>query len=69
MISEDRMTTFVAVSPTLIAPVAIALARYDRADFLLGLSSDFWAGALIGLSISAALFAITHITRSRRSAR
>jgi hypothetical protein len=65
MTSKDRTTTLIAVSPALMAPVIITLARYDQADFLLGLSSDFWAGTLIGLSISAALFAITRISRSR----
>jgi hypothetical protein len=53
MTPERRKTVLLAVVPALLAPFSGILARDHQPRLFLGLSSQFWAGALIGISIVA----------------
>ena len=69
MNSKNRKYVLLATIPAVVTPLAIALGKRDESNFLLGLSSDFWAGTLIGVSIVVAVAAIALIVRSQQLAR
>ena len=66
MSKPNRNYVLLVLAPALFGPISIALARQEQANFFLGLSSDFWAGTMIGATIAAALLGIGLLVRSRQ---
>lgn len=52
--------------PALLVPIGRLLARRDDPDLLLGLSSSFWGGWMLGVSICSALVAAYMFGQSSR---
>ena len=49
--------------PAIATPISIVLSHRHDADFFLGLSSSFWAGTAIGVSIGAGVAGIALLSR------
>lgn len=68
MASKNTNHALIAIIPVFAMPLAIILGKQDQPNFLLGLSSDFWAGTLIGVALGAGILAIALMVRSRQQA-
>jgi len=51
MTTQRTKIALFALIPVFLAPLAIVLSHKDEPQLLIGLSSDFWSGTLIGASI------------------
>lgn len=58
MIARKNRILPIALVPVFLPAITRILMRQNNPDFFLGLSSDFWAGTTIGISIVAAVVAI-----------
>jgi hypothetical protein len=52
------------LAPAMLLPLRMWLSRLEQPDFLFGLSSDFYAGAAIGIAIAAAAIGLALLVRS-----
>ena len=62
--SEKTKYALAAVVAPALFPLVLTLLRRDEQDFFWGLSSSFWAGTLLGISIGFAVLAIALFVRS-----
>lgn len=65
---QRRKVVLWAVVPAMAAPIVILLTRTHEAPIFLGLSGQFWAGVLIGLSLvalAAAAYQFHKLSRAR----
>jgi hypothetical protein len=63
---ESTKRVLLALAAPALLPFVFILGRRNEQDFLLGLSSSFWAGALIGVSIGCVVLAVALSARSWR---
>lgn len=66
MANPNRKYVLMVLAPALFIPLTLALARQEQSNVLLGLSSDFWAGTMIGVTVAVATLGISLLVRSRQ---
>ncbi|KFN43054.1 hypothetical protein [Arenimonas oryziterrae] len=57
----------IALVPAVLTPIALLIEKQHQATYFLGLSSSFWSGTAIGVSIGAGVVAIALLARAMHS--